>query len=397
MKTTIAIIGLLLSIGNVFAQAPKLYIHIVSHNEPSDTLEDSFKYTKAKSNVLELANIVINKNAKWNLQTSDGFVSGALNDEATTSTNIFKTLASPTYNGHIEIDPRSKNKLGRNVADQWYLLDSLGANPTHHLGGFIWAVCPPASSSSIDWLQYRDTLVGNIYKNKWKCSLLTGAGSLTPHCNDLNDFGIFKPDSIDSFYQHDSTKNLWCMGVGCAPVLDSLDDEQAIIDLIQEQVDSIQNGLWPSNKFYVTRIMTNQREYGPLFFQKISKVIDSLKLIPSSKLEWTTISETFTAFQAWQISSGLDYSQWLCGQNISGIDETENNSNVKIYPNPFTNILTIEVSDAQYHPVEIADFLGRIVYNGKIQSKLSVNLSGFSNGIYFIRIERKTVKIINKN
>jgi len=394
MKTTTTILVLLLSIGSVFAQAPKLYIHIVSHNEPTDTLQNFLKYTKAKNNILQLANIVDSKNVKWNLQTSDGFVLGALNDESSTSTNIFKTLANSPYNDNIEIDPRSKNMNGRNVADQWYLLDSLGGNPTTTLGGFIWAVCPPANSTSIDWLQYRDTITGNIYGNKWKCSLLSGAGSLSPHCNDLNDFGIFKPDTTTNFYQHNPLKNLWCMGTGCAPKLDSLDDEQEIIDLIQGQVDSIQNNLWPANKFYVTRIMTNQREYGPLFFQKISKVIDSLNLIPSSKLHWTTIRETFTAFQSWQISSGLDYSQWLCGQTTTGIDENEKSRNYKIYPNPFNNILTIEVSDAQKHRIEIIDFLGRIIYKSVIQSGTSVDLSNFSKGIYLIRIDSKTEKAI---
>ena len=53
-------------------------------------------------------------------------------------------------------------------------------------------------------------------------------------------------------------------------------DEQSIIDQIRREVDSIQQGLWPPDRFYVTRIMTNQREYGPMFFQKIARVIDSL-------------------------------------------------------------------------------------------------------------------------
>jgi hypothetical protein len=394
MKTATLVIGLLLSIGSIFAQMPKLYIHIVSHNEPTDTLQNSLKYTKAKDNALQFANIVNSENVKWNLQTSDGFVLGALNDESATTTNIFETLASPPYNDNIEIDPRSKNMNGRNVADQWYLLDSLGGNPTTTLGGFIWAVCPPASTSSIDWLQYRDTITGNIYGNKWKCSLLSGAGSLFPHCNDLNDFGVFKPNTTTDFYTHNPSESLWCLGTGCAPKLDSLDDEQAIIDLIQAQVDSIQNGLWPSNKFYLTRIMTNQREYGPLFFQKISKVIDSLNSIPSAELEWATISETFTAFHAWQTTSGLDYSQWQCGQTTTGIVENERNDNYKIYPNPFTNILTMEFADNQKHQIEIVDFLGRIIYNDKIQSQFSIDLSKFSKGIYLIKVEGKSQKII---
>ena len=123
-----------------------------------------------------------------------------------------------------------------------------------------------------DWWKYQDTITGQYYGNKVKFTLLSGAGSAgaTLHCNDLHDFGVFKPDTTTNFYNHNPSRNLWDIGSGCAPILDSLTDEQTIIDLIQGQVDSIQNGFWPTNKFYVTRIMTNQRDYGPSFFQKIS-------------------------------------------------------------------------------------------------------------------------------
>ena len=392
MKANLLFIALFMT-NIALGQTPKLYIHIVSHNEPTDNLQTTLNYTKAKINILQLANIINNRNAKWNLQTSDGFVLGALNDQASTSTNIFNTIANPPYNDNIEIDPRSKNMGGRNIADQWYLLDSLGANPTTHLGGCIYSTTN-TTIAPIDWEQYRIPIIGNIYGNSWQCSIITGAGSYPPHTNDLNDFGIFKPDTATNFYQHNPSKNLWCMGTGCAPVLDSLNDEQAIIDLIQGQVDSIQNGLWPQNKFYVTRIMTNQREYGPLFFQKISKVIDSLNLIPSSKLQWATIGETFTAFQAWQTTSGLDHSQWLCGQTTTGVENLETNNKFSIYPNPFSNIVSIDFIDNQVHKIEVVDYLGSISYSSILFANTTIDLSKFSNGIYLIRIDSRTEKII---
>jgi len=396
MKSTSTIIGLLLSVGSIFGQTPKLYIHIVSHNEPSDNIELSvLTFNKFKNNALQMADIINSKNAKWNLQTSDGFILGALQYQSagTSSTDIFETLSNPPYNDNIEIDPRSKNKGGRNIADQWYLLDSCGANPTNHLGGCIYSTTN-STLQPIDWLQYRNPIIGNIYGNSWQCSIITGAGSFPPHTNDLNDFGVFKPDTTNNFYSHNPNKNLWCMGKGCAPVLDSLDNEQDIIDLIQGQVDSIQNGLWPQNKFYVTRIMTNQREYGPLFFQKISKVIDSLNLIPSLKMQWATIGETFTAFQSWQITSGLDHSQWLCGETISGVENLETNTKFLIYPNPFSNWVSIDFTDNQEHKIEVFDYLGSLLYSSLSNANHTIDLSKFSNGIYLIRIDNRTKKII---
>ncbi|MEW6774087.1 MAG: T9SS type A sorting domain-containing protein [Bacteroidota bacterium] len=395
MKTTKLIIGLLLSAGSILAQAPILYIHIVSHNEPTDNIESSaLIFNKFKNNAMQMANIINSKNAKWNLQTSDGFILGALQYQSagTSSTDIFETLSNPPYNDNIEIDPRPKNKDGRNIADQFYLLDSIGANPTKIVGGFLWYQCPN-SSFQPDWWQYQDTIIGNIYNNKVKFDILSGAGSLN-HCNDLNDFGIFKPDTITNFYQHNPNRKIWCIGTGCAPKLDSLDDEQAIIDLIQGQVDSIQNGLWPQNKFYVTRIMTNQREYGPLFFQKISKVIDSLNLIPSTKLQWATIGETFTAFQTWQTNSGLDHSQWLCGQTTAGVENFETYNKFIIHPNPFSNLVSIDFPDNQEHKIEVVNNLGIILYSKIINSSTTFDLSNFPSGIYLMRVDSRTEKII---
>ncbi|MFN5214521.1 MAG: T9SS type A sorting domain-containing protein [Bacteroidota bacterium] len=378
------------------AQAPKLYIHIVSHNEPTDNIENSaFIFNRFRNNTLQMANIINSKNVKWNLQTSDGFILGALQYESagTSGTDIFETISNPPYNYNIEIDPRSKNKNGRNIADQWYLLDSCGANPTTHLGGCIYSTTN-VNIAPIDWIGYRNPIIGNIYGNTWQCSIITGAGSYPPHTNDLNDFGVFKPDTTTNFYQHNPEKNLWCMGTGCAPLLDSLDNEQEIIDLIQGQVDSIQNGLWPADRFYVTRIMTNQREYGPLFFSKITNVIDSLNAIPSSKLQWATIGETFTAFQNWQISSGKDHSQWLCGETISSSSYPEIIPATS-YPNPVLQTCTIQFNDQQKHNLNLYTICGRLLYQEVFTGDITLDMRGYMPGVYLCNIDQnKPIKLI---
>jgi hypothetical protein len=377
------------------AQAPKLYIHFVSHNEPTDNLQTNLNYTKAKLKMFQMAEIIDSANLKWNVQSSDGFVFGARNDQNNTNTNVFKTLATAPYNDNVEIDPRSKNLFNQNIADQWYLLDSLGGNPTHALGGCIYSTDDP-SNHPIDWEQYRNPIIGTVHGNSWQCDLITGAGSYPPHQNDLNDFGVFKPDSPLNFYQHNESQNLWCIGVGCAPLLDSLSDEQAIIDLIQGQVDSIQSGLWPSNKFYVTRIMTNQSEFGPLFFTKLRKVIDSLTLIPSNQLVWANIGETFVDFEDWRTTSSQQYSQWLCGETYNYVNEITG-LKFDFYPNPTSDVLSINFEDQNSHLIKIIDFTGKEVFESNIISVTNLNVQQFKSGVYFAVIDSvQTIKFIKE-
>ena len=394
MKTTL-LISLLFITTISFGQLPKLYIQLVSHNEPSDNLQSPLNYALAKANIEEMAFIVDSNNVKWNLQTSDGFVLGALADQAATSTNIFKTLANVPYSDNVQIDPRSKNMNGRNIADQWYLLDSLEANPSHNLGGCIYS-STDLVNQPLDWEQYRVPKIGAIYGNSWQCELITGAGSYPPHNNDYNNFGCFKPTSEANFATHDPSKNLWCIGTGCAPVLTDTTDEQEIIDLILGEIDSIQTGKWPANKFYVMRIMTNQRDYGDVFFDKLQNVLDALDNISSNELVWATIGESFTAFEAWQTLSGLDYSQWACGETIAGIGETEIEGDFTIYPNPSLGVFSFQFSDNQNHSIVISDVSGKIILEKEDSSNQSITLENSTKGMYFVNVDNQYSKILIK-
>lgn len=372
----------------IFAQTPPpLYIHFVTHNEPNDQLQIPLNYAIAKNNLLEMARLVDSAGMKWNLQTSDGLVMGALTDQGSTSSNIFRTLESAPYSDNIEIDPRYKNMGGRNIADQWYLLDSLGANPTHHLGGCIYSTTNP-SVQPIDWEQYRNPVIGNIYGNSWQCILLTGAGSYPPHANDLNDFGIFKPDTATQFYQHNPSRNLWCVGVGCAPVLTDTSNVQEIIDQIQGHVDSIQSGFWPSGKFYVMRIMTNQRDFNSAFFAKLREVMDSLAVLPATHLKWATIGETFTDFQAWQTATSQDYSQWLCGQSMpSSASVSLEDKQWNLFPNPTSDQLTIQSPDSRPQILRLMNASGQVLKQFPIEGVTVFSAGDLPPGVYWLITE----------
>jgi hypothetical protein len=275
----------------------------------------------------------------------------------------------------------------------YHILDSLGANPTTTLGGFIYS---STTSTLPDWFQYQDTIQGISYPSvKWKCNAMWGAGSIPPHDNDLNDYGIWKPDTTNNFYNSNSNRSVWFIGNGCQPILalDSTENPQDIITPLKNFIDSVQNGLLPQDKFYVYSITINQSHFGPMLFQKISTICDSINSWGTNKIQWATLTEKIDSFTVWQQTPN-DYSQWLCGQTVTGISENPKTLNYTIYPNPFNSVINIGMYDEKEHHIEIIDFLGRVIATSIIQFATSIDLSKFGNGIYLVRIDNRTEKII---
>jgi len=73
-----------------------------------------------------------------------------------------------------------------------------------------------------------------------------------------------------------------------------------------------------------------------------------------------------------------------------GINETENNDVVRVYPNPTTGEIRFEISDMRYEilEIEIFDVFGRnIVSNLKSQiSNQKIDISHLPTGVYFVKI-----------
>jgi hypothetical protein len=71
---------------------------------------------------------------------------------------------------------------------------------------------------------------------------------------------------------------------------------------------------------------------------------------------------------------------------VTGINEPPNTSAIRIYPNPTNNIFFIEAGEP-ISKVEIMDISGRVVQTQTdLKSKIEVNSSNLSKGIYFCKI-----------
>jgi Secretion system C-terminal sorting domain len=93
----------------------------------------------------------------------------------------------------------------------------------------------------------------------------------------------------------------------------------------------------------------------------------------------------------------------LIKTNGSGIVLSVENNQIgkdenKLYPNPITNELTFEVSSKILNSnISVLNSIGQTLYSKIIKTTTDkINFTNYSNGVYFIRIENKSYKIIKQ-
>ena len=73
------------------------------------------------------------------------------------------------------------------------------------------------------------------------------------------------------------------------------------------------------------------------------------------------------------------------GQTPTSINNVENNS-IAVYPNPASNLLTIETAGQDINSIKVFDLLGKEL-NGIKVNQNTVNIAGLTNGIYVLQLE----------
>ncbi|MGB0932879.1 MAG: GEVED domain-containing protein [Lishizhenia sp.] len=105
-------------------------------------------------------------------------------------------------------------------------------------------------------------------------------------------------------------------------------------------------------------------------------------------LATTGLDTILVAVEGWNFESG----EYILTINGSGLSLEDNFSNpVRVFPNPVTDILFIEVSDFNY--AELYDFKGRLV---KRTYANQINIEDLSNGIYSLKIANNKQVFITK-
>lgn len=120
---------------------------------------------------------------------------------------------------------------------------------------------------------------------------------------------------------------------------------------------------------------------GPDYFLPVGNgdtYVYNLKLLNPLATSLLDVYEGCFALKLTNPECNLSY----CNLETSVIDT--DNTQYKIYPNPFYNNITIEGSKSK--KVEIVDASGRVVFNS-ITEQNNLDLHNLNNGIYFIKIE----------
>lgn len=116
---------------------------------------------------------------------------------------------------------------------------------------------------------------------------------------------------------------------------------------------------------------------------------------------WTQINNGLSNLNIWSLVINGDYifaGTWsgVFRAKISDLvassvdDELSSNSNLKIYPNRVTELLTIERHGVGRAELVITNTLGQTVYSGKVaagEPNVSVSVAEYPEGIYLIHIQ----------
>jgi len=123
----------------------------------------------------------------------------------------------------------------------------------------------------------------------------------------------------------------------------------------------------------------------------------------SGDIGWCMLTQDTTVFTITVTAEDgvttQDYTVMVVYCNV-GIVETHCNASLRVYPNPTTGQLTIENGELTMENVEIYNIVGQKlqskIENLGLQSKIEIDVSHLSNGLYFLKIDGKTVKFIKK-
>jgi hemin uptake protein HemP len=83
--------------------------------------------------------------------------------------------------------------------------------------------------------------------------------------------------------------------------------------------------------------------------------------------------------------------------NHAGIADNSQQSDFHLYPNPSSDVLNIKFKEAEDYQMTIIDINGRIIKSQNLSKQHEkINISEFTDGLYYLRINTKTGNSISR-
>ncbi len=181
----------------------------------------------------------------------------------------------------VQIDPHSHERF-YNYADVAYLIQQLGVEPSHVVGGFlVW----PLEESKLEYLW--SPIISTIDPNyTWQAEILWGGGSPN-HQADYTVSGVWKPAGTEQYLTHSETAPLPDIG-SYTSSWDGLDDL-----LSKQAAGTLEPGI------YTITIMMNQDEmWDPsIISETVAQIQAHQSAVDTGSMTWATFEDIITIWQ----------------------------------------------------------------------------------------------------
>ncbi len=387
MKKLILLSWFMLIFYDSFSQ-PVVYFNFLSHNEETSQWNGTPYYLLNRGKLISLANYFQANGITWNLQSDWVYLTNVIQKDTsyvanTNNKNILRWLHEDKG---VELDPHA-HESQYIYPDVVKLMDSLGLPESKVIGGSIYN-----DSNGVNiWINLVNGQYGIIFPDFfWLPDYMMGGG--TPnHVADLNYYGFWNPQDTAHYLVHDTTSRLRDIGVGCAmKITNDTVPASTIITALKDVIQNVQSGAYPDTGFYLQTIFFEQADLNnTTFYAKLLEVADSANaLVASGVAEWKTLKQAYTQ---WETADNAQMFQWECGQVLTSAEELKKGNNIRVYPNPASDKLKIEMSGTStFKNVELTvyNLLGSLVLRSTLNSSITqLDINQWQKGIYFCRLK----------
>lgn len=184
---------------------------VVTHIEEPGTNYPNFvdseqTFWQWREDILRFAEMLHEHGVAYNFQSDWNFLLAVQTyDQGTDATNGKNLVKYMKEDLGVEIDPHAHGK-NYNYADVAYLINQLGVESSHLVGGYLVA---PTYQSELE--KFWSPMQGAHYEYTWQADILWGAGSPN-HTQDYIISGVWKPKDAEHFAEHSDQAPLPTIG-----------------------------------------------------------------------------------------------------------------------------------------------------------------------------------------